>query len=170
MKLLKKTIYFLTISILVSCSSNDDDTITDNGFKVNGKFYATDYAKAGCCSPYIFIFSSTEDEDFGHFTRFDLVTYPSGLAINTPLTSGEYTFSNNGIDDHHPVQIVDTNSEDSNIAYTIYGSNEIKSGTVNVHSVKNDENGQIVEIDLSYKFNWPDITVIGKYKGTVLPN
>ena len=169
MKYLKKIIYALIILFLLSCSSNEDGTITNNGFKVNGKFYATDFASASCCSPYILIFSSDSDSNIGQFGRFDLLP-EVGLNNNTPLSPGTYTFKNFGIYKGHAVQFHDTTLPDSTIlAYTSSGSNGIKSGTVTVNSVSNDGH-QIIEINLDYKFVWEDRTVIGHYSGPVTPS
>ncbi|GAA3554810.1 hypothetical protein GCM10022395_02800 [Snuella lapsa] len=164
MKILKKTIYFLIVFIFLSCSSNDDDTITDNGFKVNGKFYRTDFATSSCCFRYVLIFSSHENQDIGQIGRFDLIS-PTDL----PLTPGTYTFENKGIYDHNPVEFYDTTLENWGLAYSIYGGNGIKSGVVTVHSIINDGN-QITKINLDYKFVWDDRTVIGHYDGIVNPN
>ena len=165
--MMKKNLYLLIALIFVSCSSNDDSSMSTNGFKINGKFYATDFAQANDCSPYILIFSSPENHNDGHFARFDL--YNGSCTIDTPLTTGTYTLSNGGIYDHHPIQVVDTNSEEHNLAYSIYKNNGIKSGSVTVNSIVSNDK-QITEIDLDYHFVWEDKTLVGHYSGEVIPD
>ncbi len=167
----KKLLYLITIGFIMlsSCSDDNSNSNLSNGFKVNGIFYETNFAKASCCSSYILTFSSTEDHNLGQFGRFDLNT-GGGLGNSIPLSPGTYTVTNNGIDDN--IHFDDVTAEDrplAYVAYSGYGQNGFQSGTVTVNSVTN-AGIQITEIDLDYQFNWDDITVIGNYSGTVEPD
>ena len=79
MKLMKlmKIFYGILIGfmILSSCTNDENSNIT-NGFSVNGKFYATDFAKIGIGNPYNLIFSNplNESSPEGQFGNFHLIS------------------------------------------------------------------------------------------------
>ena len=168
------------LMILSSCSSDDsaNSNIT-NGFKVNGTFYATNFAKSDSGNPYHLILSNplNHNVEEGQFGSFYMRSGAQGDGI--PLAEGTYSTSNGpnnvfGVDGYHPIHFQD-NSEEGKFAYSAYWhqDDDFQSGTVTINSITSNSDGlsnQITQIDVDYKFKWDGITIIGNYSGTVEPN
>ncbi len=162
--------------IFTSCSNNDStDSNLTNGFKVNGTFYSTDFAKASTGDPYHFIISNplNHNAEEGQFGSFYLRKGIEEEGIK--LIEGVYSTSNGhnsyfGID-NNPIHF-QKNSEEGNFGYSAYWNidEDFQSGTVTINSITTNieaSNERISEINMDYQFRWNGITIIGNYSGTV---
>lgn len=169
MKFLSKTIFLLTLVLLLSCSSDDDST--SNSFRVNGITYATNFAYSttgGSGSPIeVLIFSSADrylDTYVENRGRFDL------RYSGDQLTPGEYTESAVGIVEFtKDIQKEDGSfvSLGEDLAFASSGTNSFRNATIVVNSVTYDSQGDITQIDIEYRFTWDAIQVSGSYSGDV---
>jgi hypothetical protein len=175
--LMKNIIRLIVIAIVFTGCSKDKEGDGGNGFSANAKFYSTNFAytQIGSNGPNrVWIFSNidrTLDTYIETRGRFDFV-----IPVGEELTPGTYTTDTGSLGDtiEFTQGIEYSNgslvSRGDDIAFATTGTSSFNSGTVTINSVTIGESGLATQIDLSYSFNWDNITVSGSYSGSVRIN
>ena len=183
---MKNIIYFVTVLLLIGCSSDDANTNKiPNSFSVNGNNFKTDFAYTIPISnenPIItrVIFSSA-DRNTESYTeaigRFELIRHVS----DETLLPGEYSYStsNSGLIGeiseilfYKNLEIIDGNTETfpEEIASTFLPASNFVYGRATINSISFDSLGIINQINIDYIFEWDGIKIEGNYNGEVRIN